>query len=523
MKHVSIRAANNLYIGISYGTVHKHKVYHAAFNEFCTSIAKLEYNLGEQVQDDYWKGLLREVKRYRFLLNAAPLSVNSHISTLFPFIEESLRKCHYYFPQSVSQVQDILDKLSILSTLHDNPLLETIAGLVSEHDFTGLLLKESYLFPLVEAELMSHQALKRIELVNQYQLRGTQCYRSLLIVGPSRWYPEYVLRSPRAKEVHLIRYSWLADRWRPSPIFVRPFTQQQLARSSSKSIEDTYIQDLDNQEDTQEYVDQDILPEINWGHIATKILRQAADDSNQEHIPAKLYLLANEQSVFLDGNENAKALVLDLEIDEDDEEELHQVKRILLSKTRPGMFLVLRTEGGGDYIVPIANRILREKAMPLRAMQEQWKALLKESVSARGAFTVSIELLDRGSKRANETNVRNWISSRSIHPQDDEDFRAIMRLIGLQDKEQEYRDAAEQIESAHRKAGFYIRDQLLKQVASADLRELHKKGFLDFELPESDGGSLTAFRLEHVSPEIFSISVSRIGRLTKIKDLSWRE
>ena len=241
----------------------------------------------------------------------------------------------------------------------------------------------------------------------------------------------------------------------------------------------------------------------------------------KRQIPAKLYLLASEQAVFLDANENTKVLVLDLEIDEDEEEELHQIKRISLSKVRPGMFLLLRTEGGGDYIVPIANRILRDKALSLRSMQDQWKGLLRRAVETRGLLAVSIELLDYGSKRANETNVRNWMSSRSIHPNDDEDFRAILKLTGLEGKAYEYQDAAEQIESAHRKAGFYIREQLLKQVPNADLRELHKRGFMDFELPEADGGSLTAYRIEHISREVSSIPVSRIGRPATIKDLLW--
>jgi hypothetical protein len=154
-------------------------------------------------------------------------------------------------------------------------------------------------------------------------------------------------------------------------------------------------------------------------------------------------------------------------------------------------------------------------------MQEHWKGLLRRAVSTKGLLAVSIELLDYESRRANETNVRNWMSSRSIRPQDDEDFRAIMRLIGLEGKEQEYQDAAEQIESAHKKAGFYIREQLLTQVEKANLKELHKRGFLDFELPEADGGSLTAFRIEHISPEIFSIPISRTGHPASIKDLPW--
>ena len=526
MKHISIREANNLYISMGYGTIHKHKVHHVAFRDFCMTIVKLERDLDDQhIQDDFWNGFLREVKYYRFLLHAAPLPVSTYTAGLLLTMQDKIKQCHYIFPNFVAQVQSMFDILSILSSLNDNPLLDTLAELVplDEHYPVGLLLKEAYLFSAVEKLLEVHPLLKHVELVNQYQLRGPQCYRNLFVIGPSYWYPEYILRSPRSKDVHLIRYNWLTDRWKPSPIFERPFTLQQSSKSNNKLVEVTHVLEHDDQEVLYASKEQDILPEINWSHITARLLRQVVDDSNQELVPARLYLLANDQSVFLDAGEDARAFVLDLEVDEDEEEELQQVKRVQLSKIRPGMFLVLRTEGGGDYIISVADKMLREKAVHLRAMQEEWKALLRKAVLTKGALTVSVELLDFGSQRANEVNVRYWMSSRSIRPQDDKDFRAILRLTNLQHKAQEYLDAAKQIKYAHNRAGFYIRDQLLKQVEIADFQELHRNGFLSFELPESYGGSLTALRLENISPESFTIPASRIGRLTKIKGLSWRE
>lgn len=483
-------------------------------------INKLEHVLEEDVQDDYWQNLLREVKRYCFLLNTAPLSFNSYAANLLAFVEDSLRRCRYSFPKSSPLVQEVFDKLFVLSGLQDNPLLEAILGLMSEQSHTALLIKTPSLLPLIETELGKYPILRYIELVNMYQLRGSQHYQSLFVVGCSRWYPEYVLNSPRAINVHLIRYSWLSDGWKPSPVFVKPY--KQLNPATSKVEEDGCIHNEDQQLHVHEYVESDIFSEINWNYITKKILTQAQEDFNQEQILARVYLLANEQSVFLDANGNVKKDVLDLEVDEDNEDELHQVKHMALSKVRPGMFLVLRTEGGGDYIVPIADRILGKKAVQLRAKQEHWKMLLREAVLQRGSTNVSIELLYKDGNRANESNVRNWMSNKTIRPQDDKDFRAILKLVGLQDKEQEYLSAAEQIESAHRRAGFNIRDQLLKRVEDTDFRELHQKGFLDFELPVSgggDGGSLTALRIEHISPEVLSVPASRLGRLIKIKDI----
>jgi hypothetical protein len=501
-------------------------VYQEVFREFCVTVSKLEHELGESAEDDFWQELLREVKYYRFLLNAAPLPLNTYCDKLLPSIQGKLKICYNLFPNFVTSVQNLIDQLFILVGVCDNPFLEAIEKLIprQEHRTTALLLKEAYLFPLVEDVLSSHPSLQFIELVNQRQLRGTDCYHQLFVIGPSKWHPAYIFRSPRAKEIHLIRYSWLIDRLPETSIFLKPFIQHKPTGSAIRMIEENRtIHDNNNLEEYTGYADEDILPEVNWQKISSKILAQIQGELDQEHVSAKMYILANEQAVFLETNENTKVLVLDLVPNEDDEdeEELQQIKRIDISKILPGMFLLLRTGGGGDYIISIANKILREQAPTLRNKQEHWKTCLRRAVEAKGILPICIELLDLGSELANEINVRNWMSNRSIHPQNARDFHAIIRLVGLQDKEQEYLDAARRIEQAHRQAGFYIRKQLLKQVEHVDFQELHRKGYMDFELPEAEGGSLTAFRIEHIAPGIFNMPASRVGHPTRVKDLLW--
>ena len=492
------------------------------------SIIKLERDLGEQAKDDFWQDLLPEIKHYRFLLYAAPLPINSHADKLISSLHEKLRICRNLFPSFVSPVHDIAEQLSIMSKLYDNPLLEAIEKLIPEDEqrFVALLLKEPYLFPLTEDVLEMHPAGKRIELVNQYQLREERCYHRLLVVGPSYWYPEYVLRSPRAPEIHLLSYSWVMDKWKPQPVFVQPFNQQK-TRGVKQYIEDKYVVDHGEPDEVSKYEERDIISEINWKQVSTKIIRQTQDDHNQEFVPARLYLLADNHAVFLEESGHTSVMILDLDtgLEDDDENENDEqsIMRISTSKLRPGMYLLLRTEGGGDYIVPIADWLLQAHASTFRKKQAHWKTLLRKLVEAKGALQVSLDLINWGSDRANEINVRNWMSIRSIHPNDDKDFLAILRLVGLQDKAQEYLDTAKQIESAHRKAGFHIRKLLLRQVEKADLGELHRQGYMDFELSEVDGGSLTAFRIEHISPEVSNIPVSRIGRPIAIKDLLWHQ
>jgi len=513
MKTFSIDEINKLYQFAKDCRIYKHLVHQAAFRGFCTAMRDLENSLGEQVEDPYWQGLLRELKHFRFIHYAAPVPINYRADELLRFLEDQKKDCQLFFPSFFPRLQGVIDHVSDLVAVPGNPLLEKILELMTPVDFlkTAILLKEAYLIPVVDEVLGSLLTLKQVELVNRHQLRGVQGYQKLFVIGPHYWFPDYSFRAPRAEEVHYIRYSWIADTWEVQPVFIRPSH----SRNTNEGIPSLARVGDTAREGTGEDQEQAEIPEINWQRLSTKVMRATPDDRAQEIVPSRLYLLASNHAVFLEASEHARVLALDLETggEDDDEEETQQIRRIPVAKLQPGIFLLLRTEGGGDYIVPIADKILGEDAAQLRQAQEQWKTRLRREVEKKELLDVCIALLDLGgSKHVSEINLRYWMSSKCIRPQDDRDFRAILKLVGLADKEAFYCDVTDRIESAHRRAGFYIRKLLIRQVATADLHEIHKKGYMEFELPGLDGGSLTAFRIEGISPTITSLSASRIGR-----------
>jgi hypothetical protein len=83
--------------------------------------------------------------------------------------------------------------------------------------------------------------------------------------------------------------------------------------------------------------------------------------------------------------------------------------------------------------------------------------------------------------------------------------------LGLGGEADEYWRLSEAIDSAHRMAGFHIRDLLLERVQRSDLTELEATGRMDFELDEADGGTLTALRVLDISAETYSVPPNRIG------------
>ena len=219
-------------------------------------------------------------------------------------------------------------------------------------------------------------------------------------------------------------------------------------------------------------------------------------EEDEEYVSARLFELEGRIVVPLDAAESAKATVLIL-----DDEEADPIRRIPVTNIEPGMFLLVRTGGGGDYIVVVANRLLGERSVKVREAQRDWKDHLRKKVRQDGIYQVVHDLKSYGSRRANHVNVHNWMSYRSIKTEDPKDFLAVMRLIGLAGRFNDYWKTLTLIDRAHRKAGQLIRKQLLEEVRNADLRGLEKLGRMDFELPGAEGGSLTAVRVQGKHPE----------------------
>jgi hypothetical protein len=87
-----------------------------------------------------------------------------------------------------------------------------------------------------------------------------------------------------------------------------------------------------------------------------------------------------------------------------------------------------------------------------------------------------------------------------------------MKLIGLQNKTDEYWANAKALTTAHRAAGKHIRALLLNEVKTADLDELERMGRMDFVLPAEDAGSFTAFRILGNSKKKYRVPLSHLDQ-----------
>src|SRR5207244_1874048 len=138
-----------------------------------------------------------------------------------------------------------------------------------------------------------------------------------------------------------------------------------------------------------------------FAEIARHADVETEDDVARETVTARPILLEGDHVVFLETEDDATALVLDL--DEHDEDRL---QRLPVDDIAEGMYVLLRAAGGGDYVVPVADALLGAKRAELRRMQQEWKDRLRNLARESSLLDVSVRLLDQGSQKANENNVR---------------------------------------------------------------------------------------------------------------------
>lgn len=508
MKPVSIIAASDVYACSENISIKLHSVEYPELQVFSNDFNRFINLLGETIEEDYWAFYVRRLRRFRFDICAAPLSaqyLENYSTDLYLSLKKHLQPCSLVYPSLARPAFSILEHLASLSKANTTSLLDAIVKLgESEREKkAALLIKESRLIPLVEDAIRPFPILERWEVVSPSDLRDDNCYQMLVVTGPPRWFPDYIFAAPRASETFIVAYSWINSKWVPEPVFIHPIEPKTSADTIVGSGDGDYLVNPEV-----------LLPTIDLNRIIAKAGREIDISNEDDYIEAQILILEGEWAVFLEADKSASVLLIDL-----DEEIKKRIKRTTMQKVEPGTYILLRTGGGGDYVVPVADRIMGSYAPVARERQMLWKSRLRDLERKHGIDFVVAELKRHGSPRANEINARNWMSARGIKTHDFKDFRAIMHLVGLGDEAGQYWHTMEIIDSAHRKAGFHIRSLLLERVNDSDLRELRRLGIMNFQLPEKDAGTLTAFRVQAVLPDVIQVVPGRIGNPFKLEEM----
>lgn len=518
---LSIRNATEVYSDASQCEIVRHWVDHARLAELSRSIRTLVQSLGDEGADEFWRRTLGPIRRTAFALCSTPLPFAHLASTAgmdWDQIHRQVRHSQQLYPDSYETLRSVVVELEHLLLEASTPLMDPLETLCQQHGALSVVLRNPRMNRLVADFFAGSRSLRKAKVVSASQLRGPHHGSVLVAIGPCGWFPEYVFSAPRAPAIHVVSYRWIRDGWKPGPLFLH---RSDAANDRSRSHRIGAMPRISTETTGNGSVPEDLhppelLPPLPvFGRNGSPYGTSHPDDAD-DVVPARLCHLSGSRAVFVAADDGSTSLIIDAS-----EMGHAAVRRVPVNELQPGLYLLLRTAGGGDFIAPLADRILGASAGTRRSEQAEWKDRLTRSaverfgsVSRRDlASLVCFELQSQGLSQARPANIHYWMSSKCIRPRKSEDFAAILKFAGLEERTEQLWSAMGEIDRAHRKAGHLIRRMLLQKIAEASLEPLERDGEMEFDLGDQDGGSLSAYQITDVLTQEFEVPADRIGVL----------
>ena len=492
---------NRIYRNCDGVHVKNHRVRHGKLHLLCRSITRLRKALSENENELFWRRPLRILRNYQFSSIWAPVPLNDPLlidAGQMGILNEALGKVVETYPSQAKLFKECCDLLQGLYDRGSNPLYDCMKDLLSNNN-TGpvgpliiLLHKpraqetvsELLNFSMEQGELPHSE----FNVLTPRALKTFPTAKTMLLFGPMSLYTKknYVFSSPKVDYFHTINYAWFNDRVTIESNFNSSLGGPPKIENDGHAM---YGEEIDTSVIKKEKTPSDPVLEVHSEKINVSI--------TEAEVMARFFLLEEDNAVWLEDSEKKKSFVINpnIQITDSDYDVSEFIENRRNDMVEEGDYLILRHKGKGDYVSDYADTILAESAEEMRALQELWKERLRDIVRESSTIDVSVQLLDLGSQLANEPNLRNWMSPDSIKTFYREDFAAIMKLVGLEEREEELWKNAVKIHRAHIQAGQGIRHELFKVMSEVNVLELQKSGIEEIHLDDENVGSLVIIRV----------------------------
>lgn len=516
---LSIANATKVYADAFQCEIVRHSVDHPLLADLSRSLRSFAHTLGDEAGDDYWRQTLAPIRKLAFSLCSVPVPFASAAAATgidWAKVHRQVRLCRQMFPDSHDSLATIVEKLERLSQEKSSPLIEPLEKLRLECKHLSVVIRSPRMNQATAAYFASNIYLRDTKIISAMQLRGAHMCEALAAIGPCGWFPEYVFSAPRAAAIHVISFRWIRDGWNPGPVFLHNSKPTEGKKSDHRIGPMPRVSGASaNTHAPADIQPADMLP---LPFLPQGLVRNTASQSAhaEEAVPARLCVLSGNCAVFVAADDGATSLIIDTS-----ETGRASVRRAPTDELESGHYLLVRTSGGGDFIAPLADRILGESAAKHRSQQSEWKErVLSKALERFGSLTrrelssrIASDLRLQNLSQARPANVHYWMSAKCISPRKTEDFAAILTFAGLEARKQEFCTAMDEIDRAHKRAGFLIRRMLLQKIANTSLESLERDGEMVFDLGEQDGGTLSAFLITGILNQEFEVSADQIGVL----------
>lgn len=547
-----LKDINRIYKYCTSYKIRVHEVYDQQMNQFSIALKKFQAMLYASEQIETWKNFTGSLKRYRYLISVSPLPPDDSV-----FAPSSILKNLSGFlklqqsgsdgsGQIIVAARNLLNLFEALSSESINKLYDRTRSLTDKDypsDLTIVLLEHSLVKPVKDYfnKELPHNS---FEVISIHELKRITTFKKVILFGAPAWLENkgysFLFSAPRSSTLDLISYSWVKNTVKNESAFDCAESDSKILNEEKSKIEFERDNHAEIQESEDAYLS---LPVPDISDLKKRLIQSTwtpDDDDIEESVHARIVILAGNNAVFVEAEKDSKSFVLNLNDeeyntningqdveeaaeDEDDDESGNMLGRYSNEDLQEGMFLLLRTGGGGDFIVPVADKILGSRKTACREMQKYWKDQLKSKMRQHGIVEVQKMIIRSGGTKVHVVTIKNWANERNIRPGTSQNFKALLHILGLGNEFNKYNENVEIILTAHRKAGRYIRRLLLEQIKKADMKTLIEEGVMRFNLLDIDtSASMTAYRIERILEEIHEIPYYKLGHPVDIGAESWQ-
>lgn len=518
---LSLASASEVYGDAFRCEITRHLMDHPVLADASGLLRALIRSLQDETADPFWRDTMGPIRRLAFAFCSTPMPFASAASLAgidWIRINRQVRLCQHQFPDSYELLASLVTKLEQLSVEQSTPLIGPLEELAAQSGRLSVVMRNPRMNKAVATYFAENPSLRSTKVVSASQLRGAHACDALAVIGPCGWHPEYVFSAPRAPAIHVISFRWIRDVWEPGPILLHD-SDASAARHGGHRI--GAVPRIRGEAPRSEPSPSDIVPLDLLPPMPAFVCNISSGSgmyshSSAETVPARLCHLSGGRAVFVASDDGATSLIIDTS-----EMGRAAVRRAPVDELEPGQYLLLRTSGGGDFIAPLADRILGALAATRRSEQAEWKdRLVTQAIEQFGVMSrrelasrVCSSLHAKALSRARPENVHYWMSSKCIRPRKEVDFVAILAFAGLEARARPLWSAMGEISRAHVRAGQLIRRMLLKRISETSLEPLERDGEMIFDLGDHEGGALSAFEIVGIQAEEIDVPTDRVGVL----------
>ena len=271
-------------------------------------------------------------------------------------------------------------------------------------------------------------------------------------------------------------------------------------------------------------VDESLDESVFWSAIkqSEAVQIEVREPDTTYLVPARGILLANGAHVFL--RDDLKVIeISDLVERRTSLDDFgRHFPRTPVRQLQPGDLIVLRVKGSGEYLIEVADDLMRKEGKAkLRANAINWKPILKSVLAQKGSKWFLQQLEKRKFHLASHSYLWKWTTEEVISPQSESHFYetiAILDDLGQMLGERDVLEAAKkrwermkELKRYHRKAAQKIRQELLRRLRAVIKEHLQIGSEYALEIPGVSAGTMAIVRIAAVDAEVVSIPYHRTG------------